>query len=63
MFPMADPELLQRIDALLALLALWLVLTLVLGSFVLMAFDTLTGVLALGSIVLVVVIGAYSYFG
>ncbi|WP_254764259.1 hypothetical protein [Natrinema marinum] len=58
---MVDPRLLRRIDILLALLALWIVLTLVLGSFVLMAFDTVTGVLALATVVLVVVISAYSY--
>jgi hypothetical protein len=54
---MVDERLLRRFDVLLALLAGWFALSLVVASFALMLFDVAVGVLALGT----VVVGGLSY--
>lgn len=58
---MVDERLLRRLDVLLALLAGWFVLSLVVASFALMLFDVAVGVLALGTVVRTVVVGGRSY--
>lgn len=55
---MTDPQLLVRIDALIAVLAL----ALVVGCFALMALDTVVGVLALATVVLTGGVGLRSYY-
>ena len=57
---MVDDRLLLRIDWLLALLAVWLLLVLVLGSFALMAVDVAVGVAALAAVVLTAVVTVLS---
>ena len=58
---MTDPALLRRLDAIVVVVAVWLLLTLVLGSFALMLVDVAVGVLALGTVVLFAVVAALSY--
>jgi hypothetical protein len=54
-------RLLRRLDWLLTALTVWLLLSLVLASFALMALDTAVGLLALTTVVLVSVLTVLSY--
>jgi hypothetical protein len=58
---MTDERLLRRIDLFLLVTAGWFVLTLVVASFALMLFDVAIGLTALGTVVLVIVVGTLSY--
>jgi hypothetical protein len=58
---MVDDRLLRRLDWLLTALTVWLLLSLVLASFALMALDTAVGLLALTTVVLVSVVTVLSY--
>jgi hypothetical protein len=58
---MIDERLLRRIDLFLLVTAGWFVLTLVVASFALMLFDVAIGLTALGTVVLVIVVGTLSY--
>jgi len=58
---MVDDRLLRRLDWLLTALTVWLLLSLVLASFALMALDTAVGLLALTTVVLVSVLAVLSY--
>jgi hypothetical protein len=58
---MVGDRLLRRLDWLLTALTVWLLLSLVLASFALMALDTAVGLLALTTVVLVSVLTVLSY--
>jgi hypothetical protein len=58
---MTDERLLRRIDLFLLVTAGWFLLTLVVASFALMLFDVGVGLAALGTVVLVTVVGTLSY--
>jgi hypothetical protein len=58
---MVDERLLRRLDWLLTALTVWLLLSLVLAGFALMALDTAIGLLALTTVVLVSVVTGLSY--
>ncbi|MFC7202936.1 hypothetical protein ACFQJC_05380 [Haloferax namakaokahaiae] len=58
---MVDERLLRRIDVLLALVAGWFVLSLVVACFALMVFDLALGMVALATVVLTLVVGGLSY--
>ena len=58
---MTDERLLRRIDLFLLVTAGWFLLTLVVASFALMLFDVAIGLTALGTVVLVIVVGTLSY--
>ncbi|WP_267643806.1 hypothetical protein [Haloarchaeobius amylolyticus] len=58
---MVDDRLLRRLDWLLAVLSVWLGLTLVLGSFALMTVNLGIGIAALATVVLTVTVAVLSY--
>lgn len=58
---MTDERLLRRVDLLLAMVAGWFVLTLVVASFALMVVDLAIGLLALTTVVLFIGVATLSY--
>ncbi len=58
---MTGPELLRRVDTVIALLAAWLALTVLLACFAMMLVDVLVGTLALFTVLVVTLVGARSY--